>query len=293
MGYLYLGLALAGGLIKGFAGKRISKEVLTFRDCLLANLLRFLFCAVFSAVLLWINGESFDFSLENLPFYLFSAVCMDAYCITFMYGYKTTAYMFLSIFGMLGSAITALLGHFIYSESLSPGKIAGMVLLVGAVAVMSKYNKKVTLTDTARLLPLLILATVSVALSDFTQKVYAYEIGGSAGIYNFNTYAYAAVLVLIALLGTNLCAGKQAVMPVWNKYFLLYPATAGAQFLNSFSKTLAAKTLPAAEIYPVLQGANLIASAVLASVLLKEPISKRCILGMALAFAGILLMKLC
>lgn len=292
MGYLYLGLALAGGLIKGFAGKRISKDVQTFRDCLLANLLRFLFCAAISGILLLISEEGFVISLSHLPFYLFSAVCMSAYCISFMYGYKTTAYMYLSIFSMLGSAITALLGHFTYAEPLSAGKLAGMALLVCAVAVMSKYNKKITFNDTKKILPLLIVATFSVALSDFSQKIYVYEIGGSAGVYNFNTYTYAVVFVLIALLGINLCAGKHAVMPVWTKYFLLYPVTAAAQFINSYSKTLAARELSAAEIYPVLQGANLIASAVLARILLKEPITKRCILGMTLAFIGVILMKL-
>ena len=77
-----------------------------------------------------------------------------------------------------------------------------------------------------------------------------------------------------------------------NRTRLPSAATAAAQFLNSYSKTLAARELSAAEIYPVLQGANLIASAVLARILLKEPITKRCILGITLAFIGVILMKL-
>lgn len=61
--------------------------------------------------------------------------------------------------------------------------------------------------------------------------------------------------------------------------------------MNSYSKTLAAVHLTAAEIYPVLQGANLIASAVLAQLFLKEKITLRSLAGMACAFVGLMLIK--
>ena len=50
--------------------------------------------------------------------------------------------------------------------------------------------------------------------------------------------------------------------------------------------------LSTAEIYPVLNGSNLICSAILANILFKEKIAKKSIIGMALAFVGTVLINL-
>lgn len=292
MGYVYLSLALAGGLIKGFLGKRISSDVHTLKDCLQVNFIRMLFCAGFSGVLLFADiGFSLP-PLSALPFYLFSAVCMAAFCITFMFGYKTAAYMYLSIFGMMGSVFTGLLGCAIYNEPLSMGKLFGMILLLSAVICLSKYNKLITLRETAKVLPLLMIAAVSSALSDFSQKIYVYTIGESATAYNFYTYAFASLLLFPALFPLKRNSTRECSSIQTSRQLLYCILIAAAQFLNTYSKTLAASYLAAAEIYPVLQGANLIASAVLAHFLLKEKITKRCLGGIVIAWVGLILMNL-
>ena len=293
MGYLYLFLALVGGLVKGFSGKKISGDVHTLKDCFFVNFLRVLFCAAISfLVLILKSSESFALpQLVHLPFYLFSAICMATFCVVFMFGYKTAAYMYLSVFGMLGSVITGFLGVLIYNEPLSAGKLFGMIMLIAAVVIMAKYNKAITLRKTVKILPLLILAAVSVALSDFSQKIYVYEIGNSATVYNFYTYAFSALLLLPAFLLAKGSLIKDSAPLLSKHHLLLCLLIAAALFLNSFSKTLAARYLPSAEIYPVLQGANLIASAALAHIFLKEKITKRCLLGMAVAFFGLMMMN--
>lgn len=292
MGYFYLSLALTGGLIKGFLGKRVSSDVHTLKDCLQVNFIRLLFCAVFSAILLFADAGFSLPQLSDLPFYLFSAVCMAAFCITFMFGYKTAAYMYLSIFGMLGSVLTGLLGWVIYNEPLSIGKLFGMILLLCAVIYLSKYNKLITLRETAKVLPLLIIAAISSALSDFSQKVYVYTIGGSAATYNFYTYIFSSILLFPAVfpLCRNTASERTPILTL--RHFLYCMFIAAAQFLNTFSKTSAARHLTAVEIYPVLQGANLIASAILAHCLLKEKITNRCFGGIVIAWIGLILMNL-
>ena len=52
MGYLYLFLALVGGLVKGFSEKKISGDVHTLKDCFFVNFLRVLFCAAISFLVL-------------------------------------------------------------------------------------------------------------------------------------------------------------------------------------------------------------------------------------------------
>ena len=198
--------------------------------------------------------------------------------------------MYLSVFGMLGAVIAGLLGHFVYDEPISAGKLIGMAVLVAAVAIMGKYNKSITLRQTRKVLPLLILASVSAGLSDFSQKIFVYQIGDGAAIYNFYTYCFAAVLLFPAVFLAKGNLRKDSASLLKPKSWLLCLMIAAALFMNSLFKTMAANMLTAAEIYPVLQGANLIASAVLTQLLLKEKITPRCLLGMAVAFAGLLCM---
>lgn len=293
MGYLYLSLALVGGLVKGFAGKKISNDVRTFKDCCFVNFLRVLFCALIAGGLCLSNSEVLNLEWSHLPIYLFSAVAMTAFCVTFMFGYKTAAYMYLSIFGMLGAMMAGVLGSLVYNEPMGIGKWVGMLLLLAAVAVMTKYNKTITRRETRKVLPLLLIAAVSVALSDFSQKIFVYEIGGDAAAFNFYTYAFAAILLVPLILLSKGSLKKESPALLKAKNVLICFLIAGALFLNSYSKTLAAGFLSAAEIYPVLQGANLIASAVLARILLKEAITLRCMIGMTLAFIGLLIMNFC
>ena len=168
-----------------------------------------------------------------------------------------------------------------------------MVLLIFAMVIMSKYNKAITLKDTKKILPILILAAVSVSLSDFSQKIFVNEIGRNAAEYNFYTYSFSALLLIPAIFIAKGSLKANGAPLTSVRHTILCLLIAAALFMNSFSKTLAANFLTSAEIYPVLQGANLIASALLAQILLKEKITTRAIIGMAIAFLGLVLMNLC
>ena len=45
VGYLYMLAALAAGLVKGFSGKKISRDVVSLNDGFTVNTIRTLFCA--------------------------------------------------------------------------------------------------------------------------------------------------------------------------------------------------------------------------------------------------------
>jgi len=62
-------------------------------------------------------------------------------------------------------------------------------------------------------------------------------------------------------------------------------------FINSYFKALANNYLSPAQVYPIYQAGGLIFSAVMAAVFFKEKITPRCVIGLLLAFAAILLLK--
>ena len=146
MGYLYLTLALIGGLGKGFLGKNISNDINNFKDCILMNLLRMLFGTLVAGVVIWYSNEfgALGLSSDSLLICILSAVSMSAFAVSWMYAYKTEAYMFLSIFTMLGTVITCLLSYIFLGEAIRLNQWAGMLLIGIAIYIMSKHNKAVS-----------------------------------------------------------------------------------------------------------------------------------------------------
>ena len=63
-------------------------------------------------------------------------------------------------------------------------------------------------------------------------------------------------------------------------------------FLNSYFKTMAAGILPSAILYPLSQGASLILSSFMSMLFFKEKLTAKCITGIALSFAGLLIINL-
>ena len=139
MAYLYLFLSLVGGLVKGFSGKKISRDVAGFKDSIFVNLIRMVLCAAIGAVLLLLQSgaEAFIISGKEIVICTASAVCMSVFCVAWMCAYQNEAYMFLSVFTMLGSIVTCMLGLFMYSEPITLPQWCGIGVLLVAECVQT------------------------------------------------------------------------------------------------------------------------------------------------------------
>ena len=215
------------------------------------------------------------------------------FAVAWLYAYKSEAYIFLSVFTMLGSVITALLGFIFYGDPLSIPRIIGMVVLAAAVYVMSLYNKSIRGKFTLTGILTLLVGGVGVALADFMQKVFTKESLGSAYAFNFYTYALAIIPQLLILLILIKGRGEKISVGILDKrHIIIYLVISAALYVNSLSKTLALGYLPSTQMYPTLQAANLVASAILAAILLKEKITVKSLVGIALALAAVVLMNI-
>ncbi len=293
MGYLFLSLALAGGLIKGFTGRAVSRDVDSLTDGFTVNLSRCIFSSVFALVLVLINGGLGVLLLSPMGFLvsMLSALFMAMFSIAWLYAYKSEAYVFLSVFTMLGSVATAMMGFIFYGDELKITRVIGMVVLFLAVYVMSLYNKGISGKITLRGGLTLAIGGVGVALADFMQKVFTKEALGSPYAFNFYTYFMAVIPQLLILFILTRATGER-VRPALldRKHIVIYIVISAALYMNSVTKTLSLEYLPSTQVYPTLQALNLIASAVLAVIFLKEKMTRKSIIGIALALvAGVLM----
>ena len=104
-------------------------------------------------------------------------------------------------------------------------------------------------------------------------------------MFNFYTYLFATII----LCGVYFAIGKKGETQkadfkglVW-----LILLVAVCLFANSYFKTLAAGRLDAILLYPLLQGSSLVLSTVLSAVFFKEKITLKAVVGILLAFVGI------
>ena len=139
---------------------------------------------------------------------------------------------------------------------------------------------------------ILLLCGLFSGVTDFSQKIYAARTNHDAGVYNLCTYAVSIALLMIIELYIDLCFSKskeKARIP--EKRALIYIALMSLfLFINSYMKICAAALLSASQVYLVLQGANLILSSVMAWIFFKERINKNSIIGILLAFLGVVCM---
>lgn len=294
IGYLCLSVALAAGLLKGYVGKRISFDVRSFADSIFVNLLRCLFCSIIGFGIVAVGGDVQRLLLSpaELAVCTFAAVTMAAFCVCWLYAYQQEAYMFLSIFTMLGAVVTGLLGWAVYAEPVQWHRLLAMALLVVAVYVMSLYNTDIKGKLTPVAIVILIVGGLGSALTDFSQKIYRNGGGKDSAVFTFYTYFIACLLLLgiwIALKTTRRSAPDAALKDC--RHMGIYWLLSICLFLNSFAKTQAVGMLPASQMYPLLQGGNLICSAVMAAVLMKEKPNAKSIIGIAIALVAVALMS--
>lgn len=295
VGYLYLAVALAAGLVKGFSGKKISRDVVSLNDGFTVNTIRTVFCAAigFAVAVAQVGFSGLALTPKAFGICLASSVFMAMFCISWLYAYKSEAYVFLNVFTMLASVVTALLGWAVYGDAIRITRIIGFVLLFAAVYVMSLYNKNISGKITKRGAITLIIGGVGTALADFMQKVYAKESLGEPCVFTFYTYFLMIIPQLVALF-----IFKKSKTATRNpclcdkRHVLVFFIISAALYVNVIMKTMAVSYIPSTQMYPTLQGANLVASAICAAILFKEKITPKSVVGMTFALVAVILMNL-
>lgn len=113
---------------------------------------------------------------------------------------------------------------------------------------------------------------------------------GSAAVFNFYTYIFAAVILIVFFALTH---KKEQTIDRENvkKIFPFILTMAICLFAYSYFRTLAAGYLSAVLLYPLNQGCNLIVSSIMAAVAFKEKLTVKAIIGIITAFVGLLIIN--
>ena len=298
MGYLFLALANLAGAAKGYCGKKVSSSVKKTSDAMLANFLRMLICIFIGfAVVVFIDGFiGFNISFPNLLISLLSGVSNAIFVISWLFAVTRGAYMLVDVFLTVGLAVPIALCAIFYGEKIKYNHLIGFAILLVAVILMCSYSNSVKTKLTLNSLLLLLLCGLSSGLASFSQKWFVYESnGGSVSAFNFYTYVFAAVVLLLSFLILKNAKKKEesikekfTLRPVW----LYIVIMAIMLFSHSLLMTLAATKLEAVLLYPLSNGLSLFLSTLMCAVFFKEKPNLKSILGIVLAFVAIMFINL-
>ena len=294
MGYLFLLISLFAGTLKGYCGKKTSGYTGSIGNAVFANTIRMFLCVLIGFVLI-LATEDPHVLIPSPTLLLISAlsgVSSAVFVVTWLISVKRSAYMMLDIFLMLGVLIPLTASSIFFSEPIKPTQWVGIGVLFIAVVIMYSYNNTIKTKLTLPSLVLLLICGAANGVADFSQKLFTRCIpNGSAMAFNFYTYVFAALVLLVAYAATRKMApntGKSDQKKILVYVFIM----ALCLFANSYFKTLAAGYLSAVLLYPLSQGCAFILSAIMSAVLFKEKLTHKAVIGMITAFAGLLIINL-
>lgn len=295
MGYLFLSLALATALTKGFFGKKLSGYTADGRSAVLITTVRMALCVVigFAAVLV---GGSLTDAAPTAQLIAISALSGIASGITtalWLYNVRQSAYMMADVFNLVGMLIPIFGGLFMFGEPVKLTQWIGMALLFIATALMCSYNNTIKVKMTVSGFLLLAASAAASGVNDFSQKLFVRTLPDvSAAVFNLYTYLFAFVeLLIVSIIICRRTARSSAdkpreKMPRFTFVFIVIMAL--CLFLNSYFKTLAAAYLDAALLYPLNIGGSLILSMIMSAIAFREKITPKSVAGITISFVGLI-----
>ena len=159
---------------------------------------------------------------------------------------------------------------------------------------MCSYNNSIKEKMSISALILLIVCGVANGLTDLSQKLFVNKLSEvPIAVFNFYTYIFSAAVLGIFFIVFGAREKSQGAVGMSGvKHIFGYIAVMSVcLFANSYFKTKAAVFLDSAQLYPLNQGLALITSSVMSAVLFHERLTLKCIMGLVLSFAGLIVIN--
>ena len=293
MGYLFLAIALLAGRIKGFCGKKISGRVSSLKGTFYINAMRMLMCVLISFFVVAFQGIN-GFKIDTYTFMitLFSGVSTAWFVVMWLICVRKGAFVMLDIFVLLGVGVTVGLCKVFFNEEITIYQCIAFVLLILASFIMCSYSSNIKGEFTLKSLLLLLACGLLSGLADFAQKWFVYAIpNGSIAVFNFYTFAFSTLVLFIFFAVSDKLENEENDGKSLS-IFLNICIMAACLFVYSFFRTIAAKYITSAILYPISSGVAIVLSAIMASVFFGEKITKKCIIGVIITLIALIVMNL-
>jgi len=298
MGYLFIFLALLMGATKGYCGKKTSGVISTLPATMMFNSVRMLICIpigllfvlVYTGTLTSLKVSGMDLVISAL-----SGIATSAFVVSWILAVRKGAYMMVDVFLTLGVIVPVALCAVFFGEAVKWNQILGIAMLVGATYIMCSYSNTIKEKISPKTYLLLLFSGIANGLTQFAQKWFLYQEGHAhVSVFNLYTYVFSSVVLLVCFMIASR-KDKSGITELTSnvKRLSVYVVIMSlCLFLHSLFSTMAGGRLDASQVYPLMQGGGLTLSMIMSAVLFKEKITVRCIVGILITFAALLIINL-
>lgn len=288
MSYIYLLLSVLANGVKGYSSKKASNYIDTSLDNAKLNALRAPLCALFSIIILSSNNQLSHLSDGGIHIAALSGIAMAIFQMAWISSVKSGAYMMVGAFGTASFIIPFILGFLCLNEEIGLKKIFAVIFTVIAVYFMCCYNVKINGTFTVKTFLSLLAITVFQGTAQFLQKYYMATVpNANQAAYNFYMFVFMGVFLLVYMCLSYRKSTK--THPLKKQLYLYVIIMSAALFIMSYMQALAAKTMAASVLYPLINVLSLFLNFFMSTVIFKEKIKRENIIGVVMIFISILL----
>ena len=298
MGYLFLMLSVFCGTVNGYCGKKTSGKMNTFRDATLVNTLRMVLAMAVGFVIIAMSGNIGRIvpTPTLIGITAFTGAMLGLYATLWLVVVKTGAYMMMDVFQTAAVLVPIVLSFFFFGDEIYFNQWIGFAILLVAAIVMCSYNNSIKEKITFKSLAVLLLAALTCGLQSFGPRMlkhWATDV--PTAVYNFYVYIFAALTLLLCFLFISPKRDEKNTgekLKVTSIFGYLI-AMSVSLFANSFFGASATRAgLSPMQQYPLNYGSSLILASLMASLLFKEKLTVKCVVGMVLTFVGLIVINL-
>lgn len=295
MGYLYMALSVFFNAAKGFSSKKVSASLATQKENVVFNTKRMLLSFLFSLAVVLFGCSLKDLipSKTELLICAVAGISMTAFALLWQMAIRSSAYMLASASSSGSFIVPVVCGLLFWNERFTLSCAISICLIVVSLFFLLKYDSalkgKVCKKDVLVLLFLLLSQGVMLCM----QKTFVlYAPQKSISVYNFYYFlsAFAFSLFLLLFFKKDKQAKEKAPLNYRQAAYMVIMS--GALFAVSFFQTMAAKTVDAIILYPLISGLGLVGGALMAALCFKEKPNRNCIIGIVLVLGAVVISKI-
>ena len=293
MGYIYIIISVVFNAAKGYSSKRVSSSLCTLRENLSFNAVRLLVTGLFALVFVLLRGvhDIFTPGAAELAVCAVAGIAMSVFTCVWQLAIRSKAYMLVSACSSASFIVPVICGLLLWNEKFTLPGIGAFILIICAMYFLLLYDFKLNGKISLREAVLLILVLVTQGIMQCTQKLYAiYAPDKDSGIYTLYMFffAFCVSLLLLAFFKKDKSEKEKSVLHGNITYMLIMSV---ALFATSFFQTLAAKSVDAVIMYPILSGLSLAAGSTMSALFFKEKLTRNSLIGIMLVFCALVLSR--
>lgn len=295
-GYIFILLSVLFNAAKGYSSKRVSATLDTTYKNFSFNIIRLLISFLFALVVALIGkGDFFKVGRQELLICIIAGISMAGFACLWQVTIRSKAYMLASACSSASFVLPVLFGLVFWNEKLTLTTAFSILLIIVALIFLLRYDSKLNGKISIKEIICLAFLLISQGTMQCAQKMYAlHATEKDSSIYNlymflFATCAATAFLLFIRKDGLKEETVNKRAFDCKNLIYLVIMS--GSLFAVSLFQSLAAKTVDAIILYPLISGLSLAAGSVMSAIMFKEKPDKNSVIGVILVLFAVILSK--